>query len=72
MKKTTVYLPDELKRSLEFEAADRRVSEADLIREAIRALVGGTGGGLPPGGVFRGGTGLARAVDENLAGFGSW
>ncbi|MDR1187342.1 MAG: ribbon-helix-helix domain-containing protein [Bifidobacteriaceae bacterium] len=70
--KTTVYLPDDLKRALEVEAADRRVSEAELIREAIRSLVGDPKNELPPSGVFRGGAGLARSVDQNLTGFGSW
>jgi predicted transcriptional regulator len=35
MKKTTVYLPDDLKTTLERAAAQTRRSEADLIREAI-------------------------------------
>ena len=37
MKKTTVYLPDELKAALEQAAAQGR-SEADLVREAVREL----------------------------------
>ena len=37
MKKTTVYLPDELKAALE-RAAARGRSEAELVREAVREL----------------------------------
>ncbi len=39
MKKTTVYLPDDLKVALE-RAAARGRSEAELIREAVRDLTG--------------------------------
>jgi predicted transcriptional regulator len=72
MVKTTVYLPDDVKRAVEAEAAARRVSEAELIRQALRAFVGDADTELPPAGVFRGGQGLARDVHANLAGFGSW
>ena len=44
MKKTTVYLPDELKAALERAAAQGR-SEAELVREAVREL---TQGSEPP------------------------
>ena len=37
MKKTAVYLPDELKAALERAAAQGR-SEAELVREAVREL----------------------------------
>jgi predicted transcriptional regulator len=70
--KTTVYLPEELKRALEAEAAERRVSEADLIREAVRQVVGEPVRELPPGGVFRGGADVARNADKFLEGFGQW
>lgn len=40
MVKTTVYLPEELKETLEKAAAERGLSEAELIRQAIRELVG--------------------------------
>ena len=36
--KTTVYLPDDLKRALEVEAAASGRSEAEIIREAIAAV----------------------------------
>jgi hypothetical protein len=38
MKKTTVYLPDELKAALERMSAHQGRSEADLIRQAVRDL----------------------------------
>jgi hypothetical protein len=70
--KTTVYLPKNLKRALEIEAAARRVSDADLIRHAVSAEVGVMDGRLPPSDVFSGGADLARHVDEHLDGFGQW
>lgn len=39
MKKTTIYLPDELKRRVEFAAKQQGRSEADVIRDAIEAAV---------------------------------
>ena len=36
MMKTTVYLPDELRRELKLAAKERGISEAELIRTAIR------------------------------------
>ena len=39
MVKTTVHLPDDLKRALEGLAAEVGRSEADLIREAVGKLV---------------------------------
>ena len=38
MQKTTVYIPRDVKRALTQVAAARGVSEAELIREALRAL----------------------------------
>jgi hypothetical protein len=37
MKRTTVYLPDELKRRVERTARERRQSEAEVIRAALDA-----------------------------------
>jgi metal-responsive CopG/Arc/MetJ family transcriptional regulator len=42
MKKTTVYLPDELRRELKVAAKERGTSEAELIRTAIRHELLGT------------------------------
>ncbi len=39
MKKTTLYLPDELKRKVELAAKRQGRSEADVIRDAIEAAV---------------------------------
>ncbi|TKR47872.1 ribbon-helix-helix protein, CopG family [Mycobacterium tuberculosis] len=76
MDKTTVYLPDELKAAVKRAARQRGVSEAQVIRESIRAAVGGAKppprGGKPPprGGLYAGSEPIARRVDELLAGFG--
>lgn len=39
MKKTTIYLPDDLKERVETVAKDQGLSEANLIREAIATAV---------------------------------
>lgn len=64
--KTTVYLPEELKRALENEAARRGVSEAQLIRSAIAEAVARP----RPRAGFIDGDPIADRVDELLAGFG--
>lgn len=72
MQKTTVYLPDELKRALEHAAADQGCSEADLIRDALRALTRNDRRPRPRLPLFKSGRrGLAERVDRALAGFGS-
>lgn len=35
MKRTTIYLPEELKARLEAEASRRRITEAEFIRQAV-------------------------------------
>jgi hypothetical protein len=71
MQKTTVYLPDDLKRALEQAAASRRCSEAELIREAVRTLTGTATRPRPRMPLFRSGRrGLAERVDRALKGFG--
>jgi Ribbon-helix-helix protein, copG family len=70
MHKTTVYLPDELKRALAREAVRRQSSEAALIREAVRALTGGQVRPRPRVPLFRSGRpGLAERVDSAFKGF---
>jgi hypothetical protein len=74
MVKTTVYLPEDLKASLERVAAEQNRSEAELIREAIRVLVS-VGAPVKPR-VPLVATGLgdptaAERVDELLDGFGA-
>ncbi|OGA23702.1 MAG: hypothetical protein A3I02_16060 [Betaproteobacteria bacterium RIFCSPLOWO2_02_FULL_67_26] len=71
MQKTTVYIPRDVKRALGQAAAARGVSEAELIREALRTLTSKT---TPPGPrlpLFKSGKPrLAERVDEALAEFG--
>ncbi len=71
MRKTTVYLPDQLKASLSRMAAATNRSEADLIREAIVALTGDDDPIRPRLPLFESGDPIAGRVDEVLAeGFG--
>lgn len=73
MKKTTVYLPDELKAALERAAASQGRSEAELIREAVRELTQRLGPPRPRLPLFRGkDPTLAERFDEELRGFGEW
>ena len=71
MNKTTVYIPDELKRSLARAAAARGCSEAELIREALRALTERAPPPRPRLPLFASRKPrLAERSDEELAGFG--
>ena len=71
MKKTTVYLPDDLKNSLEVVAKNQDRSEAELIREAISVLLEGATAPKPKLPLFSSGDPtLADRVDEELKGFG--
>ena len=74
MKKTTVYLPDELKADLARAAASQEKSEAELIREAVRELTRRLEPPRPRLPLFSSGDStLAERVDEELArGFGDW
>jgi Arc/MetJ-type ribon-helix-helix transcriptional regulator len=74
MVKTTVYLPEDLKASLERVAAERGRSEAELIREAIRTLVGDGAPARPRVPLVAmplGDPTAAERVDELLDGFGT-
>jgi len=69
MKRTTIYLPDDLKARLEAEAQRRGVTEAEIVRvavdkELLRARLSG--------GIFTGGGLNARDIDSGdaLEGFG--
>jgi hypothetical protein len=66
MRKTTLYLPDDLKAAVEREAALRGVSEAELIRAALSAAVRRP---RPRPGLFRAEP-FADSADDHLAGFG--
>lgn len=71
MQKTTVYIPDDLKLALGQEAAARGVSEAELIREALRMLTSRVPPPRPRLPLFKSGKpSLAEHVDEALSGFG--
>ncbi|HEX9161309.1 MAG TPA: CopG family transcriptional regulator [Thermoanaerobaculia bacterium] len=72
MKKTTLYLPDDLKRKVERVARQQGRSEADVIREAIVAAVKSTAPRPRIPLVKRTGrvTNIAEHVDELLDGFG--
>jgi plasmid stability protein len=73
MKKTTVYLPEDLKSALGRVAAQRGRSEAELIREAIRGLVQASEPPRPRLPLFSSGDPtLARRFEEELRGFGEW
>jgi hypothetical protein len=71
MRKTTVYLPDELKDALAELAVRRGQSEAELIREALSTLTSAGGSPVPRLPLFRSGKpSLAERVDVHLKGFG--
>jgi hypothetical protein len=71
MQKTTVYLPDELKRALGRSAKARGISEAELIREALRNIMAELPPPSPRMPLFASGQpDLAERVDAALEGFG--
>lgn len=71
MQKTTVYLPEDLRRRLARLAEQRGTSQAMLIRRAIEDLVEREHGPRPRLPLFRGSDPtLAERVDEALEGFG--
>ena len=67
MKKTTIYLPESLKREVERLARRRSCSEAEVMRQAIQDAVARP---KPRSGIIPGDDSLARNVDEYLEGFG--
>ncbi|RPA58502.1 ribbon-helix-helix protein, CopG family [Gordonia oryzae] len=69
MAKTTLYLPDDLKRAIELEARRRSISEAEVVREALRAALDGQKP-RPRGGLFVGDEPIAERAEELLNGFG--
>jgi hypothetical protein len=71
MKRTTVFLPEELKAKLERAAAARGRSEADLIREGVRLVLAEREPPKPTIPLFSSGMpGIAERIDEALEGFG--
>jgi hypothetical protein len=69
MDKTTVYLPADLRAAVKRVARQRRISEAELIRESIRSAVGDDRP-RSRGGLFASGSPIARDADQHLSGFG--
>lgn len=67
MNKTTVYLPDDLKRGVERTALERSCSEAEVIRQAIQDAVSRP---RPRPGIIPGDSAWAESVDDCLSGFG--
>jgi predicted transcriptional regulator len=71
MRKTTVYIPEDLKAALTRLAARTGRSEAELIREALATLTAGAARPRPRAGIFDSGVGgLAERTDDLLDGFG--
>ena len=71
MEKTTLYLPRELKDAVESAAAARGCSEAEVVREALRALTRAAVAPRPKLPLFRSGKrDLASNVEKALKGFG--
>jgi Ribbon-helix-helix protein, copG family. len=71
MYKTTVYLPEELKLSLERAASQHGISEAELIREAVRAFISRSQAPRPRLPLFESGLiDLAERSEDSLSGFG--
>jgi hypothetical protein len=67
VRKTTIYLPSELKEAVARQARDRGVAEAEVIREAIAAAVSRP---APRPGLFSSDSPFAHRTDELLIGFG--
>lgn len=65
-RKTTIYLPDELKRGVEREARRRGSSEAEVIRQALAEAIASP----RPRAGFLDAEPFAARADELLAGFG--
>ncbi len=71
MAKTTLYLPDDLKRAIELAARRQSLSEAEVIRQALRSSLADQTRRRPRGGLFASGDPVADRVDDLLAdGFG--
>jgi len=71
MKKTSVYLPDDLKRALARVANARGLSEAELLREAVSTITAATETPAPRLPLFRGkGPSIAGDIEKALKGFG--
>ena len=67
MTKTTVYLPETLKRGVEQLAKQRACSEAEVIRQAIKDAISRP---KPRLAIIAGDSSWAERPDEHMAGFG--
>ncbi len=67
MNKTTVYLPETLKRGVERLARQRACSEAEVIRQVIRDAISRP---EPRPGIISGDSSWAERVDDYMVGFG--
>ena len=72
MRRTTIYLPDELKAALERTAAAQGTSEAEIVRSAVAAATAAEAHPRPRLPLFDSGdpTLADRVEDELAAGFG--
>jgi hypothetical protein len=69
MEKTTIYLPSDLKSAIKRAARRRGVSEAEVVRDSIRTVIGRERP-HPRGGLFASGAPIALRDEEHLSGFG--
>lgn len=69
MDKTTIYLPADLRSAIKRAARRRGVSEAEVVRDSIRTVIGAERP-RPKGGLFASGAPIARQDEEHLGGFG--
>ena len=76
MKKTSIYLDDDLDRALALRAADEGLSKAELIRRSLAGVIARPQRVKPTAaGIIKGGRAdIARNVDDYLreTGFGEW
>ncbi|MDR1393636.1 MAG: ribbon-helix-helix domain-containing protein [Bifidobacteriaceae bacterium] len=70
--KTTIYLDDDIRSAIRFAAVDQRLSEAEVIRRALRSSLTEVDLPAPQGGVFDGGQSIDWESDDALRGFGEW
>lgn len=72
VKRTTIYLPYDMKEAIEREASRRGITEAELIREAVRSHISTSVARKQQVPVFPDGLGeeLGTRVDELLEGMG--
>jgi hypothetical protein len=71
VRKTTIYLDDQVKERLERAAAECGRSEAEIIREGVNLALARLEPPLPSFGIFDSGDPhLSERVDELLVGFG--